>query len=64
MEMIEMYEKVFKDCVECYFDNIDIELSEEQKDYIVDKLIYKSEYMWEVIDETIENLYQSIKEED
>lgn len=57
MEIIDMYKKVFEDCVECYLEDKeeeDIEkITKEDIKEIAYKLVFKSEYMWEVINETI-----------
>ena len=55
--MSDMYDLVFQDAVKCYLEN----LKEEEKQKISDgdikkiayRLIYKNEYIWEVINEVI-----------
>lgn len=60
MEMYEMYELVFQDMVKCYLENLDKETLEELKitqgdiEIIAYKMIYKNEYLWEVINDTID----------
>ena len=60
MEINKMYMEVFKDCVNCYLDNMEeedkIKISEKEIEKIANKIIYKNDYVWEVIDETI-NMY-------
>ena len=61
-KIIGMYDLVFQDMVKCYIednnhigneDNL-IKLNEREIKEIANKLIYKSEYMWEIINETID----------
>ncbi len=58
IDILKMYDLVFEDFVKCYLENLTEEernkISEEDIKTIVHNLIYKSEYMWEVINETIQ----------
>ena len=55
-----MYDLVFRDIVKCYLEDIncvdeeEITLSESEINEIAHKLIYKNEYIWEIIHETID----------
>lgn len=62
ISILGMYDLVFQDMIKCYIkennyigneDNF-IELNEREIKEIANKLIYRSEYMWEVIKETID----------
>lgn len=62
-KMIKMYEKVFRDMVYCRMEDRQTEepdffLTESQLQSIAHELIYKSEPMWEVINETIDHLIE------
>ena len=63
MDILEQYKNVFEDCIECWCDAMDIEIGESEKSIIVDKLIYKSDYMWDVINEHIATYVYNLKEE-
>lgn len=59
MNIIDMYNLVFEDCVKCYLDGLNNEeekivLTEEEIKRIAYKMIYKNEYIWEIINETID----------
>ena len=58
MKMTEMYEKVFEDMVRCYIEDMEgedkVELGDSIIKHIAYKMIYKNEYLWEVINETID----------
>lgn len=62
INILGMYDLVFQDMVKCYIEDNNyvgnednfIELNEREIKEIAKKLIYKSEYMWEVINETID----------
>jgi hypothetical protein len=67
MEIVKMYDAVFKDMVLNYIENMgednEITLSEEEINDIANKLIFKSEYIWEVINETIDlYIYKTLLE--
>ena len=58
MSIIEMYEKVFEDCIDCYLDNfeendVELSLTKEEKKEIVSDLIYEDEPLWDYINNTI-----------
>ena len=57
LKIWEMYEIVFEDMVKCYIEDYADEekVSESDIKHIAKKLIYKSEYLWEVIHEHIQN---------
>lgn len=64
MEMSKMYELVFQDMVKTYLENleedkIEIISVDDIKD-IAYKLIYKNEYVWEIINETIDTYISNI----
>ena len=61
--VLKMYELVFKNEVQDYIEslNMDLEenekaltLTEDEKDIIAHKLVFKNEYLWETIHETID----------
>lgn len=58
MNMIAMYNKVFQDMVKCYLENMEEEdktkLTEEEIEDIAYKMIYRNDYLWEIINETID----------
>lgn len=58
MKMYEMYEKVFEDMVKCYIEDLEdedkVELSDSTIKEIAKKMIYKNDYLWEVINGTID----------
>ena len=58
IDILKMYDLVFEDCVKSYLENLTEEerskISQKDIKIIVHNLIYKSEYMWEVINETIQ----------
>lgn len=62
METLKMYDLVFTDIVKNYVDEYNyssddkITIAEEDIKEIAHKLIYKNEYIWQVINETI-NVY-------
>ena len=57
-DILKAYDVVFKDMVDCYLENMEeedrLKISEETKKEIAYKMIYKNEYLWEVINDTIE----------
>lgn len=58
MSMIDMYNLVFEDMVKCYLENFEeneLSLTESEIKEIAYKMIYKNEYLWEIINETIDN---------
>lgn len=59
MDIDKMYKLVFEDAVRCYIEDFgDYEdkpiLSEEEIKEIAYKMIYKNEYLWEIINSTID----------
>lgn len=62
METLKMYDLVFTDIVKNYVDDYNyssddkITITEEDIKEIAHKLIYKNEYIWQIINETI-NVY-------
>ena len=67
MEMIKMYDLVFQDMIKCYLEEMEeedkIRLSTEDIEEIAYKMIYKNEYLWEIINETIDCYISNILEE-
>ena len=61
-DILKMYDLVFQDMVKCYIENMEeedkIKINEEDIKDIAYKMIYKQEYMWEIINETIDNYLQ------
>jgi hypothetical protein len=57
LKIWEMYEIVFEDMVKCYIEDYADEekVSESDIKHIAKRLVYKSEYLWEVIHEHIQN---------
>lgn len=58
LSILDMYDLVFEDCVECVLENydegaIELTLTSEEKRKIVHSLIYKDEPLWEYINDTI-----------
>ncbi len=53
MEMLNMYQRVFKDLIDDYCDRNGIFLDEKQEEKLIDNIMYKSQGMWQVIEETI-----------
>lgn len=53
--MLEIYKIVFKDMVRNYLNDLQnkVELNESEICLIANNLVYKSDSMWEYIDETI-----------
>lgn len=63
IDILKMYELVFKNEVQDYIEslNSDLEenekaltLTEDEKDIIAHKLVFKNEYLWETIHEIID----------
>ena len=56
-DILKMYNIVFEDMVKCYLENLTEEeqskISDEVIKSIAYKMIYKNDYLWEVINETI-----------
>lgn len=64
--ILNMYDLVFQDAVECCLEDADYEedklkLSKEEIKEVAYRLIYKQEYMWEVINECIRSEIDFIK---
>lgn len=62
-EMLKKYEDVFKDMVQCRIEdmNYDLEenepiktITENEKEIIAHKMIYDNDYLWEIINSTID----------
>lgn len=67
MKIMEMYDLVFEDIVKSYIDDLNykedkINLTEEEIKGIAHKMIYKNEYIWEIINEVINNYIEDILE--
>ena len=71
-KMIKMYDLVFQDMVQCYIENLNTDLeenegalsiTEDEKKEIAYKMIYKNEYLWEIINDTIDNYIGDILRE-
>jgi hypothetical protein len=64
MEMSKMYELVFQDIVKTYLENLEEDkiemISVDDIKDIAYKLIYKNEYVWEIINETIDTYINNI----
>lgn len=68
-DILKMYDLVFEDMVRCYLENMEeedkLKVSEETIKEIAYKMIYKNEYLWEIINDTIDTyLGQYIEEEE
>lgn len=65
--VISMYEEVFKDCVKCYLEDMEeenkVELTETEINRIVYQMIYKNDYLWEVVNEQINYYIGKVLEE-
>ena len=68
-EILRYYDLVFQDIVRNYAEDIDEDdelyekakkLSKDDIKIIADKLIYKNEYIWEIIHETIANYIENL----
>ncbi len=59
MDILKMYDLVFQDMVKCYLENMEeedrVKIAEEEIKEIAYKMIYKNEYLWEIINDTIDN---------
>ena len=58
-DTMKMYELVFEDMVKCYIEDFEgyedkPNLTDSQIKDIAKKMIYKNEYLWEVINDTID----------
>ena len=65
IKIIDMYMIVFKDFIECYLEGVNcdeekITLTNDEIKEIAYKMIYKNEYVWEIINETIDTYIQNI----
>lgn len=57
LNILGMYDLVFQDMVKCYLDNFEeneLSLTESEIKEIAYQMIYKNEYIWEIINETID----------
>lgn len=61
LSLIDMYDLVFEDCVKCYLENNNyvgnenyIDLTDKEIKRIANKMVYKNEYIWEIINEVID----------
>lgn len=63
----KMYQLVFEDAVRCYLENFDederVSLTDEEIKEIAYKMIYKNEYVWEIINETIDMYIRLLERE-
>lgn len=57
-EIIREYEDVFEDAVKCRAEDTNTEISKSDAQIIAHKLIYDNEYIWEIINETIDLLIE------
>lgn len=68
ISILGMYDLVFQDAVECYIEDLNydeekIVLTEQEIKRIAYKMIYKNEYVWEIINEVIRDyVYDILKE--
>lgn len=71
-DILKMYDLVFQDMVQCYIENLNMDLeenqeyltiTEEEKKTIAYKMIYKNEYLWEIINDTIDTYINDILRE-
>lgn len=67
ISILGMYDLVFQDAVKCFLEDVNYEeeklnLSEDDIKNIAYRLIYKQEYMWEVINECIKSEIEYLKE--
>ena len=66
-DILEMYDLVFQDMVQCYTEDMEEEdkvyLTEDEKKEIAKKMIYKNEYLWEIINSTIDDYIGDILRE-
>lgn len=71
LSILGMYDLVFEDMVKCYVEDMNyanneedkkLELSNEDIKEVVYRLIYKQEYMWEIINECIVSEIDYVKE--
>lgn len=62
ISILGMYEIVFEDIVKCYIEDYADEekVSESDIKHIAKSLLYKSEYMWEIIHEHIQNAIDNL----
>ena len=68
ISILGMYELVFQDAVKCCLEDINYEedkivLTEQEIKRIAYKMIYKNEYVWEIINETIKDYIDDILRE-
>lgn len=67
LSILGMYDLVFEDMVKCYIEDMNyeedekLELSKQDIKEVVHRLIYKQEYMWEVINECIRSEIDYVK---
>lgn len=67
INILDMYDLVFQDIVKSYLEDINYEnedkiiLADNEIKKIAHKMIYKNEYIWEIINETIENEIECIR---
>lgn len=61
--MIDTYKIVFKDILNNYIEEKNICLKENEKNIIVERLIFKNDYLFEVINEILYYEIERIKEE-
>ena len=68
LSLIDMYDLVFEDCVKCYLENFNenedkLTLTDKEIKRIANKIVYKNEYVWEIINETIDMYIREILRE-
>lgn len=67
LSILGMYDLVFEDMVKCYIEDMNyeedekLELSKQDIKEVAHRLIYKQEYMWEVINECIRSEIDYVK---
>lgn len=57
-EILKAYDITFQDAVRCYAEDNNVKLSDDDIKSIAYRLIYKQEYLWEIMNECI---YQEIE---
>lgn len=68
ISILGMYDLVFQDAVKCYIEDLNYDeekvvLTEQEIKRIAYKMIYKNEYVWEIINEVIRSyVYDILKE--
>ena len=60
--MIDNYKIVFKDILNNYIEEKNISLKENEKNVIIERLIFKNDYLFEVINDILYYEVERIKE--